>query len=48
MAAVAGMRCAGSEYQLYNADAIVTLKMQLSVFRVSSLVWFLDSTPIKL
>jgi hypothetical protein len=24
---VAGMRCAGSEYELYNADATRTLKM---------------------
>ncbi len=28
------MRCAGGEYQLYNADAAGTLKMQLSVFHV--------------
>jgi hypothetical protein len=34
MAAVAGMRFAGSEYEHYNADATGTLKMQLSVFGV--------------
>ena len=34
MASAAGMRCAGGEYQLYNADAAGTLKMQLSVFHV--------------
>ncbi len=28
------MRCAAGEYQLYNADAAGTLKMQLSVFHV--------------
>src|SRR5882762_9625175 len=31
---VAGMRCAGSEYELYNADAAGTLEMDLSVLRV--------------
>jgi hypothetical protein len=50
MAAVAGVRCAGSEYKFYNADAPETLKMELSVccvfrFFVFS---FLDSTAIKL
>ena len=39
MASVAGMRCAGSEYELYNTYATGTLKMQLSVFRVSCFVF---------
>jgi hypothetical protein len=30
----AGMRCAGSEYELYNADATETLKKELSEFQV--------------